>query len=253
MSETSAKVLVLGGTTEARALTRLMDGAGIDGVLSLAGRVARPAPQSLPMRMGGFGGAEGLAAYLRAERITHVIDGTHPFAAQMSRNAHAACNETGTPLLALTRAPWVAEQGDNWLRVPDMAGAVAALERPATRVFLAVGRMHLAEFAAQPQHDYLLRLVDPPEGALPLPKAEAVIDRGPFTEEADLALMQRHGTRLVVSKNAGGSASRAKLLAARGLGLPVVMIDRPALPERPEAHSPEEVLRWLGHDTDLGV
>ncbi|TNF17877.1 MAG: cobalt-precorrin-6A reductase [Rhodobacteraceae bacterium] len=250
----TANLLVLGGTTEATALCRRMAEAGIAGTISFAGRVARPVRQPLPQRIGGFGGVGGLVAYLRAEGITHVVDATHPFAAQMSANAVAACGEAGVQLIALTRAPWVAGSGDDWSHVPDIAGAVAALDRPAMRVMLAVGRMHLVEFAPNPQHVYLLRLVDPPTDALPFPDCHVVVDRGPFTEAGDLALMRAHGTQLVVSKNSGGTGASAKLAAARSLGLPVIMIDRPALPARREAHDVEEVLEWIAHaGTDLGV
>lgn len=247
-------LLVLGGTTEATALCRRLDAEGVRGCISFAGRVERPVRQPLPQRVGGFGGVAGLADYLRAERITHVVDATHPFAAQMSANAVAACKAADVPLIALTRAPWEQREGDRWQRVADIAGAVAALDRPASRVMLAVGRMHLSEFAPNPQHFYLLRLVDPPKEELPFPDYEVVVDRGPFTEEGDLALMRAHGIERVVSKNAGGTGASAKIAAARRLGLPVIMIDRPAIPPRTEAHCVDEVLRWLDHPaTDLGV
>ncbi|MEX0328488.1 MAG: cobalt-precorrin-6A reductase [Ruegeria sp.] len=239
-------LLILGGTTEANALARAVSERGIEAVYSYAGRVDTPRPQPLPVRVGGFGGAEGLAEYIRENRITHVVDATHPFAAQMSRNAIDACRATDVPLAALTREAWRPQQGDTWQHVPDITAAVAALSGPPRRVFLAVGRMHLSDFAAQPQHHYLLRLVDDPD-ELPLPNAEVVVARGPFTEADDRALMQRHGTQLVVSKNAGGSGARAKLDAARALGLPVLMIDRPILPPRTELLSVAQVLDWLGH------
>jgi precorrin-6A/cobalt-precorrin-6A reductase len=246
-------LLILGGTLEARTLCARVAELGMNATLSLAGRVARPKASALPVRSGGFGGVAGLRSYLVAEKISHVIDATHPFAAQMSRHAITACAETGVPLLALTRAPWQAVSGDHWVHVPDMEGAVAALDRPPLRVMLAVGRMHLAEFARQPQHHYLLRLVDPPDRPLPLPHADVIIDRGPFDVEADTRLMQEHGIQMVVSKNAGGTGAVAKIIAARQLGLPVVMIDRPALPQRREVYDVEAALDWLHTGTDLGV
>ena len=245
------RILILGGTTEASRLARLLADAGIEAVFSYAGRTEAPVAQPLPTRIGGFGGAEGLARYLRREHISHVVDATHPFAAQMSRNALAACAETGVPLAVLERAPWQARAGDRWTHVPDMAGAVAALPEEPARVFLAIGKLHLAEFAARPQHHYLLRLVDPP-GALPLPDAQAVIARGPFDLAGDLALLRDHRISHIVAKNAGGMGARAKLDAARQLGLPVILIDRPALPKRLILSEPEAVLRWL-HHADLGV
>lgn len=247
-------LLVLGGTTEAAALCRALQAAGLRGTVSLAGRVARPAPLALPTRLGGFGGVEGLVAYLRSEAVSHVIDATHPFAAGMSANAVAACEAATVPLIALSRPAWVPVPGDRWLRVPDIAGAVAALDRPPARILLAIGRQNLGAFVGAPQHAYLLRLVDPPAGKLPLPKTEVVVARGPFTEAGDAALLQAHRIELVVSKNSGGAAAYGKLAAARRLGLPVVMIDRPTLPARREVFRVEDVLGWLRHaSTDLGV
>ncbi|MBY6200367.1 cobalt-precorrin-6A reductase [Maritalea mobilis] len=247
-------LLILAGTSEATALARAVAERGMVGTVSFAGRVERPLRQPLPQRVGGFGEAEGLARYLAEAGITHVIDATHPFAVQMSRNAVEACAMADVPLLALTRPEWQPVPGDRWQRVPDIAGAVAALDRPRMTVMLAVGRMHLAEFAPNPQHRYLLRLVDPPSHPLPFPEAEVIVDRGPFDEAADRALMERYGVDLVVSKNAGGTGAYAKIAAARALDLPVLMIDRPPQPERREAHDVAEVLGWLAHSgTDLGV
>ena len=191
---------------------------------------------------------------MRREGVTHVVDATHPFAAQMSRNAIAACDQAEVPLTALTRAPWALGPGDTWIDVPDIASAVAALERPRERVMLAIGRMNLPAFAPNPQHFYLLRLVDPPQTPPPFPDHDVVIDRGPFRPESDLALMQSRDISLVVSKNSGGTGAHAKILAARRMGLPVIMIGRPHLPPRHELHDAQAVLAWLGHaSTDLGV
>jgi precorrin-6A/cobalt-precorrin-6A reductase len=239
------RILLLGGTTEANLVAEAIARADLSGVYSYAGRTEAPMGQPIHMRVGGFGGVAGLVAYLQAERITHLIDATHPFAAQMSANAVAAAVATGTPLIALERAPWTPAESDRWTQVPDLAAAVAALEGPARRVFLAIGRQHLDPFAAQPQHRYLLRLVDPPTGPLPLPIADVVVARGPFTAAGDIALMRDHETDLVVAKNAGGKGAVAKIAAARSLGLPVVMIDRPMIPARQVARTVAEVMSWL--------
>ncbi|WP_298854527.1 cobalt-precorrin-6A reductase [uncultured Ruegeria sp.] len=239
-------LLILGGTTEANALAKAVAEQGIAAVYSYAGRVEHPRPQPLPMRVGGFGGGEGLVEYIRENKVTHLVDATHPFAARMSGNAIEACQATQTSLAALTRPAWTPQLGDNWRHAPDITAAVEALAGDPLRVFLAVGRMHLLEFSAQPQHHYLLRLVDEPD-SLPLPNAEVVVARGPFAEAEDRALLQRHDTQLVVSKNAGGSGARAKLDAARALGLPVLMIDRPVLPQRTEFSTIAQVLDWVSH------
>lgn len=238
-------LLILGGTSDATALARAIAEADIPATLSLAGRVAHPIKSPLPQRTGGFGGPDGLASFLTDNRITHLIDATHPFAAQMSLNAIAAADVTGIPLAALTRPPWRAEARDHWMHVPDMEAAVAALDGPAQRIFLAIGRQQLSLFSAQPQHHYVLRLVDPPTAPLPLPDCEAIVARGPFAEADDIALLQEHRIDMVVSKNSGGAGAYAKIAAARALGLPVVMIDRPELPDRLELASPQEVLDWI--------
>jgi precorrin-6A/cobalt-precorrin-6A reductase len=247
------RALILGGTGNANALAAALVRAKIAAIYSYAGRTQIPLPHALPTRIGGFGGAEGLADFLREAEITHVIDATHPFAAEMSRNAVAACAAADVPLLALERAPWTKTTGDRWIEVPDIAGAVAALPDPPARVFLAIGRQHVAPFAEKPQHAYTLRFVDAPNGALPLPDAELIVSRGPFTCEADLALMRDRGIEWLVARNAGGEGARAKIDAARELGLPVIMIARPELAERPRVESVEEVLAWLGHDSRLGA
>ena len=233
-------------------MARALAAAGIDAVYSYAGRTARPPEQPIPTRTGGFGGIEGLAAYLTAEAITHVIDATHPFAAQMGANAAAACATTGRPLLRLERPAWVAGPGDAWTHVPDVESAGAALPLEHAVVFLAIGRQRLDAFAGQPQHRYILRLVDPPEAPLPLPDAQAIIARGPFTEAADRALMQDNGVQLVVAKNAGGQGAEAKLAAARALRIPVILIDRPPRPKTDTSATPDQALDWC-HRTDLGV
>jgi precorrin-6A/cobalt-precorrin-6A reductase len=239
------RVLLLGGTTEAAAMARALAGAGVDAVYSYAGRTGAPVAQPLPVRVGGFGGVEGLARYLLAEGITHVIDATHPFAAEMSRNAVAACSATGAALIALERTAWQAGQGDNWTQVPDAAAALAALGPVPRRVFLAIGRQTLVAFSGGVAHHYLVRLVDPPVEPLPLPLAEAVIARGPFDVAGDRALLVRHRIEVIVAKNAGGTGAEAKLVAARELGLPVILIDRPQGPKRQTLQGVAEVMAWL--------
>lgn len=227
-----------------------MAAAGLPAVLSYAGRTAAPRAQPVPLRIGGFGGAEGLARYLRETGISRVVDATHPFAAQISRNAIAACAETATPLLALERPAWQPGPGDRWTPVPDADHAAALLAGPPQRVFLAIGRQTLPTFAGQPQHHYLLRLVDPPQ-SLPLPDCTVELARGPFDAASDRALLLRHDITLIVAKNAGGAGAEAKLTAARDLGLPVILIDRPPIPPRPVTASIDKALRWC--HADLGV
>ena len=247
------KVLILGGTTEAAALAKTLADLRIPALYSYAGRVKSPKPQPIPIRTGGFGGPDGLAHTLQTGGFTHLVDATHPFAEQISRNALQASSTSGVPLVAFTRLPWQPSHGDHWQPVANVEAAVRALSGPRQRIMLAIGRQHLEAFRAQPQHHYLLRLVDEPTDPLPLPDCTVTVDRGPFTLDSDRALLRRHGIERIVSKNGGGDGASAKLTAARELQLPVLMIGRPALPTRPEVHCVDQVLHWLCHDTDLGV
>ena len=249
MVRTVLRVLVLGGTLDASRLAQALAQAGVDGIFSYAGRTSAPIAQPLPTRVGGFGGVAGLQAFLQTERITHVVDATHPFAAQMSSNAVQACASTSVPLLALERPVWQAQSGDVWQHVPDVAAAVQALPAEPARVFLAIGRQHVAPFLACSQHWYLLRLVDPVVDSvldLPAERGRVVLDRGPFTLAGDRALLQAHGITHVVSKNSGGAGAQAKLTAAREQGVPVILIDRPFIPARSTVSTVEGVCRWLG-------
>ena len=227
--------------------------AGFEATYSYGGRTRAPATQPLPTRSGGFGGASGLAEYIRREKITHVIDATHPFAAEMSRNAVAACATTGARLIALERAPWAKAPGDKWIEVADLASAVTALPLTRTRVFLAIGRQHIAAFGTKPQHAYTLRFVDPPGEPLPFPDADVIVSRGPFAFESELDMMRSRRIEWIVARNSGGEGARAKIDAARELGLPVVMLKRPELPDRPRVESVAEVMQWLGHRACLGA
>jgi precorrin-6A/cobalt-precorrin-6A reductase len=243
---TRAHVLLLGGTHEARALAeRIAATPQIEGVVSLAGRTSAPLPQALPARIGGFGGAEGLAAYLTQQNVTHVIDATHPFAAQMSINAREACAQIGLPLLRLTRAPWRPLEGDNWIEVADNAAAAQALGAKARRVFLTIGRQGVSAFRAAPQHTYLLRVIDPPDRVDLPPLCTVIADRGPFTRDSEIALMRAHELDVVVSKNSGGPLTYAKIEAARALGLPVVMIAPPKLDDVCITHDLDVAMAFL--------
>jgi precorrin-6A/cobalt-precorrin-6A reductase len=250
------RVLILGGTTDANQLAAAVtNDPRIDPILSYAGRTENPKRPPIAWRVGGFGGIEGLIDYLRRENIERVVDATHPFAAQMSAHAVAACAATAVPLLALERAPWHREPGDRWIEADDFAAAAEALGTAPRRVFLGIGRTQLAPFAGHPQHFYLVRLVDPPRAPLPL-DAEVIIARGPFDLAGDRALLTEHRIDSMVTRDAGGEGAYAKIEAARQLRLPVLIVRRPLIPARQKVETVGEVLRWLGHDetpTERGV
>ncbi len=240
------KLLILGGSGEAAALARALDGdARYDVTLSLAGRTSEPVKLPGTIRTGGFGGAEGLSRTLHDEKFDAVIDATHPFADQIKANAIEAARLTGVPLLAIRRPSWTPVDGDNWILVEDLEGAAVALGETAKRVFLTTGRDELRPFAKASQHFYLLRSVEAPaRDELPA-HVELITARGPFRLVDELALLKQHAIDIVVTKNSGGEATYAKLAAARALGLPVVMVRRPMLPEAPSVETVVEALQWL--------
>jgi precorrin-6A/cobalt-precorrin-6A reductase len=241
------RILILGGTTEASGLAAALAGQGrFQPLLSLAGRTSDPKPLPIPTRVGGFGGAEGLARFLRDERIEALIDATHPFAAVMSHNAARAADATGVPLLALRRPPWTPRAGDRWREVTGMGEAVRAIGEAPRRVFLTVGRLELRPFAAAPQHAYVVRTIEPIDDALPVPNVIAIRDRAPFDEAAERALMAHEGIEVLVTKNSGGAATYPKIAAARALGIPVVLVARPEKPAGvEEVAGVAEALAWL--------
>jgi precorrin-6A/cobalt-precorrin-6A reductase len=217
----------------------------MDAVLSLAGATANPAPAPIPQRIGGFGGPEGLAAYLRAERIDAVVDATHPFAARMSANAVAACRATATPLVVFTRPPWVRQEGDRWIEVATMEEAVEALGPERKTVFLTQGRLQLAAFVRAPQHRYIVRAIDLPAEADALVDCRLILARGPFALRDELALMRDERVDTLVSKNSGGRATYSKIEAARMLDVEVVIVKRPNPPDAETLHDLDAVMAWI--------
>jgi precorrin-6A/cobalt-precorrin-6A reductase len=221
-------VVVLGGTTEGRVLATTLAGLpGFRVISSLAGRTREPLLPAGEVRIGGFGGVDGLIDYLRARDVDVLVDATHPFAEQISANAAAASAATGLPLLVLRRPGWQEQPGDDWRRVPTLEAAAALLPRLGRRVFLTTGRQGIAAFAGTDECWFLARSVEPPTP--PLPKhLEVLLDRGPFSVDGELRLLRDHSIDVLVSKDSGGAD--AKLTAARRQGIPVVLIDRPAPP-----------------------
>jgi precorrin-6A/cobalt-precorrin-6A reductase len=243
-----ARILILGGTAEARQFAgRLAGRTGLEVTLSLAGRTATPAVQPVPVRVGGFGGAAGLSNYLVSERIDALIDATHPYATVISANAVEAARRSGVPSIALRRPPWIAVSGDRWIVVSDVGEAVRTIGQTPRRVFVALGRNELAPFGEAPQHYYLIRSVDPVDPPLPLPHVGYVTGRGPFSEADDRDLMAEHRIDVVVAKNSGGSATYGKIAAARVLGIDVIMLRRPPAPDGAAVETIEDAIAWLDH------
>ncbi|MFG2838982.1 cobalt-precorrin-6A reductase [Streptomyces zaomyceticus] len=231
-------ILILGGTTEARALAGLLHGE-VRVTSSLAGRVANPRLPEGEVRIGGFGGVDGLVEWIGGHAVDAVIDATHPFAERISFNAARAAATAHVPLLALRRPGWVPEEGDRWVPVPSLEAAAGALDGLGERVFLTTGRMGLAAFADRPEW-FLVRSVDAPDAPVPA-RAEILLDRGPFTLDGERELLARHRIDVLVTKDSGGAATAPKLTAAREAGLSVVVVRRPPVPEGvPVVATPEE-------------
>jgi precorrin-6A/cobalt-precorrin-6A reductase len=239
------RLLILGGTTEASALARHIAGrSDLDPILSLAGRTQNPVAPPIPYRTGGFGGAAGLKAYLTEAKIDAAIDATHPFAAQMSAHAVEACRDLSLPLATFTRAAWRAVPGDRWVHTADMNAAAAALGEASRRVFLTVGGLQLAAFAAAPQHHYLVRTIDPPD-VTALPNHRLILACGPFAIDDEIALMREANIDVLVTKNSGGKATAAKLAAARALNIEVIMVERPQSEDVPTFEKLDAVMAWI--------
>ncbi|GBQ09387.1 cobalt-precorrin-6A reductase [Swaminathania salitolerans] len=237
-------ILILGGTPEARLLCNaLANIPDIHITFSFAGVTPALHPPGATVRTGGFGGADGLRAFLEAQAIHAVIDATHPFAARMSGNAVAAARLASCPLLRMVRPPWPDPPGRNWHHVPEIAAVPDALGSRPRRVFLSTGRKETAPFLDTP-HAYLLRCIVSPDTLLP-PHIRILQARGPFSPESERALFRDERIDCLVTKNAGGMAVSAKLEAARDLGIDVIMIDRPPLPPAQECHTIGDALIWI--------
>lgn len=238
-------LLILGGTSEAADLALALSAvADLRVVTSLAGRTRAPRLLAGEVRTGGFGGVDGLRQFLRDRNINAVIDATHPFAAQMSTHAATACLEETIPRLGLVRPLWPRHDGDYWIEVADAEAAAAALPGVASRVFLSTGHRDLEAFAGLDDLWFLIRTVEPVDGRLPR-QAHFIQARGPFEEDAEVALFRNHQVDAVVTKASGGAATYSKIAAARRLGLPVVMIRRPPPPAGPAVVTVQAAVAWL--------
>ncbi|WP_017303526.1 cobalt-precorrin-6A reductase [Spirulina subsalsa] len=247
------RVLILGGTGEASALAGKIEAIpGVEAIASLAGRTKDPITLTTPSRQGGFGGATGLANYLRREGIDFLIDATHPFAAQISFNAAQAASDCGIPRLMLSRPAWEKVPGDHWIEVESNQGAADILPGFAERVFLTIGRQELPTYAHLKDIWFLMRMIDPPPSNANIPPGQLLLARGPFSLESERSLLQDYQIGGLVSKNSGGHATYAKIIAARELGITVIMVKRPPVPEGEKVADVQSVLAWLETRLETG-
>ncbi len=239
------RVLILGGTGESRELAgRLATRTNIEVVLSLAGRTREPIDYPVPLRIGGFGGPGGLADYIRERQIDLMVDATHPFAAQMARHAAIAASETEVRFFKLCRPAWQKMDGDRWTEVGSVANGLKKLGKTPRRVFVTLGRQELGPLGAAPQHNYLVRSVDPVDPPLSLPEVRYIEARGPFDFSEERKLLKGEKIDAVLAKNSGGDATYAKIAAARELGIEVLLVRRPK-------HATVETVSSALHAADL--
>ena len=238
------KILILGGTGDAVKLAaKLATVPEIEVISSLAGRTRKPAALVGQVRIGGFGGATGLANYLQENSIDVLIDATHPCAGQITCNGAIASQLANIPHLMLVRPQWEKVRGDNWIEVESVEAAAQAIPELVKRVLITSGRQQLEPFLQRSHIWYLMRSIDPPD--IELPNSKVLLDRGPFNLEQERQLLQDYQIEAIVSKNSGGSATYAKIIAARELDVPVVMVQRPARPEGEKVNDIEEAIAWL--------
>jgi precorrin-6A/cobalt-precorrin-6A reductase len=244
----ATRILILGGTGEAAALARAAlarFGDGVEVTTALAGRTRHPGPIPGEVRIGGFGGAAGLAEYLLGQRIDRVIDATHPFAAAISTSARLACDRMRVPRLILARPQWRRHPLDRWIEVDSVEAAAQIVGRVGRRALLTVGAGEVAAFAPATGVRFLVRMIDPPRAPLPLRFCEIVLGRGPFALAEERHLMERHAIDVLVCKASGGAATEAKLVAARELSLPVIMMRRPPAERGLSVDTVDDALDWL--------
>jgi precorrin-6A/cobalt-precorrin-6A reductase len=242
------RILILGGTTEARKLAQAISPRRrYEVLLSLAGRTENPSAQPVPVRIGGFGGAEGLGSFLKDGKFDLLIDATHPFAARMSANAAVAARIAGVSVFAVRRAEWAPQPGDVWIPAMNIPEAIAALGPTPRRVFLATGRQEAHSAEAAPQHFYLIRSVDPVVPQIAVADVHYVLDRGPFELENEIALLEEHRIDAIIAKNSGGSATYAKIEAARHLGIEVILVTRAPAPDMMTVDTVEAALAAIDH------
>ncbi|WP_310482380.1 cobalt-precorrin-6A reductase [Chamaesiphon sp. VAR_48_metabat_403] len=248
------RLLILGGTGDAVKLASLAillqrgfanDLPELVVITSLAGRTSAPKSLVGNVRIGGFGGEAGLIAYLQTERIDLIIDATHPFAAQISQHVAGAATKVGIPRLVLIRPEWARLPEDNWIEVKSVAAAVTAIPASAKRIFLTIGRQQLAPFASLTDKWCLMRSIDPPDLSISLPPGKLLLDRGPFSLAAERELLREYRIQAIVSKNSGGDDTYAKIIAARELGLPVIIVQRPIVPEGEIVRDVAGAIEWL--------
>ena len=242
------RILILGGTQEGFDVAeRLAELEGVEIISSLAGRTRDPRTPKGKVRSGGFGGAEGLARYLRAERITRLINATHPFAEEISANAVSAAQAAGIPLMRLLRPAWVVQRGDRWVAARHATEAAELCRREGGRIFLTLGSGEIEAFTHVHNAHFVVRMIDAPD-ELPLRDYRVIAARGPFSLQEELRLLAEHHIGLVVAKNSGGDATYAKIEAARRIGLPVIMIERPAIaldPRSPAVATVADAVAWV--------
>jgi precorrin-6A/cobalt-precorrin-6A reductase len=253
--ERPAHLLILGGTGEAAALAAAVIARYGEALLvtsSLAGRIGTPAPLPGRVRVGGFGGAPGLADYLAAAAVEMVIDATHPFAARISAHAQQACAALGVPRLMLRRPEWRRHPDDRWIEVEGAAAAASRLPALGRRAWLTIGTRELDAFAGLTGIHFLIRTIDPPTDPPTLASYEIIAGRGPFTLAGERHILERHAIDVLVARASGGAATEAKLVAARELGLPVLMLRRPPAPCGASVTSVEDALAWLARELARG-
>ena len=239
------KILIIGGTREGNKLASFFEDHNLKYIISYAGVIKEVFKKKFKKRVGGFGGRVGISDYIKKNKITHVIDASHPFSPKISLNTLNACKSNNTPIIRYTRKPWFKRKGDNWIKVKNFDESTDYLKGNAKNVFLAIGKKNLQTYKKHPQHCYLLRVINKINIKNFFPNQKCIAFNSTLTIEEEINILKRYKIELVVSKNSGGDLAYKKIIAARELKIPVIIIDRPKDLKLEKVYTFESVLKWL--------
>ena len=242
------KILIIGGTQEGNKLANYFKEHNLEYIISYAGVVEEVYKKKFKKRVGGFGGKIGIFNFIKQNKITHVIDASHPFSQKISLNTYNVCKSYNIPIITYTRKPWFERKNDNWIKVGDFNESADYLKGEAKNVFLAIGKKNLQVFKKYPQHCYLLRVINNQDINNLFPNQKCIAYNSKLNVEEEIKILKKYKIEVIVSKNSGGNLAYNKIIAARKLKIPVVIISRPKSLRSKKIYTLESLLEWLNSE-----